>query len=151
SPFGFPIPSAWCAVGLGHFWILLSYSHSPVRTQIQHLSNLDDAAWHNLRRSWGYCLLAATQGATLWGLADYSADTYMVAPLLAGAASILVHQGIIRESPLYFVVGGLEVALALHMDFLIPSYLPKDDVIWVLLGFWACAVVSMQTFKAKAP
>jgi hypothetical protein len=149
SPFDFPMPSAWCALGLGHFWILLSYARSPLRTQIQRLANLDDASWHGLRRAWGRCLLAATQAAMCWGLADYSSDTYMVAPLLVGGASILVHQGIIRQSPSYLIIGALEVALALHMDFLIPSYLPREQVVWVLLLIWACALSASDFLKLE--
>src|SRR5437763_11613979 len=124
------MPSAWCAVGLGHFWILLSYARSPLRTWTQRVSKLDDPAWNSLRHSWGRCLLAGTQGAVILGLMDYSANTFMVAPLLAGAATIFIHQGIIllsRESAnsltpiagrkslsrgvIYIVVGALELEI----------------------------------------
>ncbi|HEX3720751.1 MAG TPA: hypothetical protein VH595_22605 [Verrucomicrobiae bacterium] len=142
SPFENPMLGAWCALALGHFWILLSYERSPVRTFIQRLAKLDDPSWDSLRRTWGYCLLAGTQGATVWGLMDYAADTFMVAPLLAGAATILIHQGILRGAAVYFIAAGVEFALALHMDFLIPSYLPKDDIIWVLLAIWLVLLFS---------
>jgi hypothetical protein len=149
SPFDYPMPSAWCALGLGHFWILLSYARSPLRTFIQRLAKLDDPSWDSLRRSWGRCLLAATQGATLWGLVDYSANTFMVAPLLAGAATIFMHQGILRRSPLYLIVAGVELAVALHMDFFIPSYLSKDDIIWVILGIWLAVLVAFEFLPRK--
>ena len=149
SPFDHPMPSAWCALGLGHFWILLSNERSPLRTFIQRLAKLDDAAWASLRQSWGRCLLAATQGATLFGLADYPANTLMVAPLLAGAATIFIHQGIIRRSALYLIVAGMELAAALHADFLIPSYLPKDDIIWALLGIWLALLAAFEFLPRK--
>ena len=149
SPFDNAMPSAWCALGLGHFWILLSYARSPLRTFIQRLAGLDDPAWNSLRRSWGRCVLAATQGATLWGLLDYSANTFMVAPLLAGAATIFIHQGILRRSPLYLVVAGLELTAALHMDFLIPSYLPKDSIIWVILAIWLALLAAFEFLPRK--
>jgi len=136
SPFDNPMPAAWCALALGHFWILLSYARSPLRTFIQRLARLDDPHWHSLRRYWGLFLLAATQGVTFLGLADYARDTYMVAPLLAGTATILLHQGGIRRSALYLVFAAVEFTLALHIDFLIPSYLPKNQIIWTLLGLW---------------
>src|SRR5262249_32654337 len=60
SPFDYPMPSAWCALGLGHFWILLSYARSPFRPIAQGLAMLTDRSWDSLRRSWGFCLLAAT-------------------------------------------------------------------------------------------
>ena len=136
SPFGHPVPAAWCALGLGHFWILTSYARSPLRTGIQRLARLDELPWHSLRHYWGLFLLAATQVVTALGVADYARDTYLVAPLLAGAATILLHQGCLRRSPLYLVLAAAEFLLALHTGFLIPSYLPQVDVIWVLLGLW---------------
>jgi hypothetical protein len=149
SPFDYPMPAAWCALGVGHFWILLSYARSPVRTFIQRLAGLDDSAWHSLRRSWGRCLLAATQGVVAWGIADYSTNTLTVAPLLAGAASIFIHQGILRGSPFYLIAAAMELAAALHMDFLIPSYLPQDEIIWVLLVIWLGLLVAFDFLRGK--
>ena len=149
SPFDNPMPSAWCALGLGHFWILLSNERSPLRTFIQRLAKLDDAFWASLRQSWDRCLLAATQGATLWGLMDYSSNTFVAAPLLAGAATIVIHQGIIRGSPLYLIVAGLELAVALHMDFFIPSYLPKDNIIWFILAIWLALLAAFEFLPRK--
>ena len=149
SPFDNPVPGAWCALGLGHFWILLSYARSPLRTFIQRLAGLDEASWLSLRRSWGRCLLAATQGAALWGLTDYTANTFMAAPLLAGAATIFIHQAILRGDSRYQIVAGLELAAALHIDFLIPSYLPKGDIIWVLLAIWLGLLAAFEILRGK--
>ena len=195
SPFRHPMPSAWCATGLGHFWILLSYARSPLRTLIQRIARLDDDAWHSLRLNWGRCLLAATQTATFFGSGDYASNTYMVAPLLAGAATIFIHQGIIRmlqsamepltharavgtrstASPIspeesdavervptaaergrarrrgvaYLILGSLELLAALHMDFLIPSYLDKHYVIWAILGLWLTMLIAHQFLPRK--
>jgi len=149
SPFGYPMPGAWCALALGHFWIVASHARSPLRTAIQRLAKMDDAAWNSLRRSWGLFLAVAVQGVTLWGIADYSADTKMVAPLLAGAATILIHRGIIRRSPLSFVIAALELVAALHIDFLIPSYLPRDHVIWAVLGAWFSLLAAYRFLPGK--
>lgn len=151
SPFHYPMPAAWCALALGHFWILVSYARSPLRTFIQRLARLDDPRWHSLRHYWGLFLLAATQGVTWLGIADYASDPYQVAPLLAGAATIILHQGWIRRSAIYLIIAGTEFALALHAGFLIPSYLPKDAVIWALLGLWLAllAVAEAQPGKAE--
>ncbi len=134
SPFERPLPAAWMAILAAQFWIVLSYERSPLRTGIQRLSKLDDPAWHRLRRSWGICLLVAVHGAGLWGLFDPSARSQWVAPLVVGVASVLLHQGILRRSAAYLAIAGLELGLALHLDFLIPSWLGKDQIIWVLLA-----------------
>jgi len=149
SPFDAPMAAAWCALVLGHFWILLSYERSPLRTIIQRLAELDDTSWDSLRRSWGYCLLAATQGAVLWGLAAFPGNPLMVAPLLAGAASIFIHQGILRRSPGYLMVAGVQLMVALHLDFFIPSYVPKDAIIWVGLGGWLGLLVAFESLSGK--
>src|SRR5439155_11064153 len=75
SPFVFPIPSAWCAIGLAHFWILLGYARSPARTFIQRIGQLQDSSWQSLRSSWSIGLLMAAQAATIWGLTDFSSNT----------------------------------------------------------------------------
>jgi hypothetical protein len=149
SPFDHPMPAAWCALGLGHFWILLSNERSPLRTLIQRLARLDDPAWNSLRQSWGYCLLAATQGAVLWGLVEFPGKPLMVAPLVAGAASIFIHQGILRRSPSYLIVAGGQLIAALHLDFIIPSYVPKDAIIWVGLGCWLSLLTAFEALAGK--
>ena len=149
SPFDAPMAAAWCALVLGHFWILLSYERSPLRTLIQRLAALDDPSWDALRLSWGYCLLAATQGAALWGLVDSSNNPLMVAPLLAGAASIFIHQGILRRSAGYLTVAGVQLMVALHLDFFIQSYVPKDAIIWVGLGAWLGLLAALDSLPGK--
>jgi hypothetical protein len=173
SPFNYPMPSAWCAIGLGHFWILLSYARSPLRTLIQRIAKLSDDAWHSLRLNWGRCLLAATQTATFFGIGDYASNTYMVAPLLAGAATIFIHQGIIRMLRIellnevgtrstaaergraprrgiaYLILGSLELLAALHMDFLVDSYLEKHYIIWAILGLWLAMLIIHQFLPRK--
>lgn len=149
SPFSYPMPGAWCALGLGHFWILLGHARSPLRTFLQRLAGLDDAAWRSLARAWSLCLLAATQGTIAWGMVDYSSNTFMVAPLLAGAASFLIHLAILQRSTIYVLVAALELVSALHADFLIPSVLPRGQIIWALLGIWLALLIVAQLASGK--
>lgn len=142
SPFGCPIPAAWCAVALSHFWTLASHQRSPLRTAIQRMAAIGEPEWFTLRRSWGLFLIVACQGAVLWGILDYARDPRGVAPLLLGAASVLIHHGVIRRSPIYFAMGGIEIVLALHAGFFIPSYLPREHVIWALLGIWLLGLIA---------
>lgn len=133
SPFDYPLQSTWYGIGLAHFWILFSTRRSPLRTAIQRLAAIEEAQWFTLRRSWGVCLQVAVQGLVLWGLTDWESNSLLVAPLLAASASVLLHHGLIRRSPVYFVIAGLQLLLALHMDFLVASWLPEDYVIWTVL------------------
>jgi hypothetical protein len=137
SPFDFPMPSAWCAVGLGHFWLLFCSRPSPIRTFLQRMGAIDDALWQSLQSTWGLFLLAATQCCLLWGLTDYTAHTYQIAPLLLGGASLLIHQGVIRRQAAFFVWAAVELLAALHADFFVASYLHRADVVWAVLAVWA--------------
>ena len=149
SPFHYPVNSAWCAIVFGHFWTMLSYERSPIRTAIQEMSRLNDETWHNLRRGWGYFLLAATQVSMVWGLMHFIYDGYMVAPLLAGGATIFLHQGIIKRSPGYYGAAAFEFLLALHAGFLVPSWLPKEYVIWCVILMWAVMLAVHELIRKK--
>jgi hypothetical protein len=151
SPFDYPMPGAWCAIVLGHFWIVVSHTRSPLRSGIQQLARLEDEAWLSLRHYWGLSLLVVTQGAVAWGIADYAANTRMVAPLLAGAATVLIHQGAIRRSMVSLILAAVELVVALHMDFLIPSYLPKEYVIWAFVIIWLGVLITHEFLREKIP
>jgi hypothetical protein len=49
----------------------------------------------------------------------------------------------------YLILGSLELLAALHMDFLIPSYLDKHYVIWAILGLWLTMLVIHQLVPRK--
>jgi hypothetical protein len=142
-----PIAAASSAIALAHVWTLLSNQRSPLRTLVQQIGRIDGPDWFGLRRSWGVCLLIASHVAVLWGLLEslgldaFDPRERLAAPLLLGAASILIHQGIIRRSAVYILLAVIEIVLALHADFVINSYLPKDKVVWVILGLWAAGLV----------
>jgi hypothetical protein len=136
------VPAAWCAVGLAHFWTVATAQRSPLRSFLKRLAALDAPAWLDLRASWGRFLLAASQAVVLLGaLQAASADTYAVAPLLVGGASVFVHHAVLYSSPWRGKAGVILLALALHADFALPSYLRRDDVVSALLLIWAALLL----------
>ena len=149
-----PIAAAWCAIGLSHFWTLVSHQRSPLRTAVLRLGRIDGPDWFRFRRSWGVFLLVGTHVATLWALCESFgamwfprsvAKELLAAPLMLGTASVLVHLGVIRRSVVYFGLAVVEIVLALHSEFLgIESYLPRERVIWVILGLWAVGLVAWE-------
>ncbi|MBI3550068.1 MAG: hypothetical protein HY078_13605 [Elusimicrobia bacterium] len=144
SPIDHPMASAWCAVALGHFWMLVSTQPSPIKAFLQRVGNIGEEQWLALRHSWGNFLLFATQGVLAWGLLDFSSDTYMVAPLLLGGASLLIHQGLIRGSAPLFVLAAIEAMAALHADFLVPSWLPRRYVVSAVLAIWSSLLLGSE-------
>ncbi len=141
SPFRHPVAAAWAAIGMAHFFTLASVQRSPLRTGIQRLAAIDAPGWHALRRPWGLCLLVASQAMALYGVLEDG--RLMVAPLILGAASVLAHQGILRQSRIYSMLAQAEIAIALHVGLLgIPSYLPPAQVVWAILGLWAALLVA---------
>jgi hypothetical protein len=149
SPFCYPVNAAWCAIISSHFWTLLSYERSPVRTAIQRLAEINDESWSNLRRGWGWALLFATQVAMIWGLINCGNAPCMAAPLLLGGASIFIHQGIIKRSSFYYGLAAFEILLALHADFVIKSWLPKEYVIWSVVLIWTVLIGVHENLRRK--
>ncbi len=142
SPFKAPVASAWCAIGMAHFYTIASLQRSPLRTAIQRLAGLDADGWQALRRPWGMCLLVAAHGMAFWGILDFASHPKMVAPLILGAASVLIHQGILRGSRLYPLIAQMEIAVALHAGFVVDSVLVPRAVVWALLGLWTAMLVA---------
>ncbi len=150
SPFSHPAEAAACAVAMAHFWTLASTRRSPLRTAIQRLAGLDEAAWFALRRPWGVCLLVGSHLAVGWALLHWEARPLAFAPLLLGAASVALHHGILRGSALYHWIARIEIAVALHADFLgIESFLPRIHVVWALLGIWAALLAAHQALRSR--
>lgn len=147
SPFDAPMAAAWCAIGLAHFWTLVSDRRSPLRAAIERLAALDANQWVELRRIWGVCTLVATHAAVLWGLSEWREASRMVAPLIAGVATVVVHQGVIRGSSVYGLIAGAELLVALHADFLVDSYLDRDRILWVVLGVWGALLIAQWALR----
>jgi len=153
SPFEDKLPAAWCAILVAHFWTVASDRRSPLQSALRKLSALDEAGWTSLRVGLGRSVLAASQVAALVGLADYATDSYALAPLLLGAASVFIHHAILRppglERQVYAVFAGLQCATALHADFFVPSHLPRDQVVFVLLGLWGLLLLLGEALRER--
>jgi hypothetical protein len=137
SPFDHPIPAAWMALAVTHFFIAASAPRSPLGSWIRKIGHIEPEAWINLRQYWGYCLLGASQVVIFLGLLNYQSNSYQVALLLVAAASIFIHLGLVSQVRWYFQAAVVELVFALHADFMLPSYLPRQHVVWVLLILWA--------------
>jgi hypothetical protein len=142
SPFTHPVASAWCAIAVAHFYTIASIHRSPLRTAIQRLAGVDADGWQALRRPWGLCLLVAAHGMALWGILDFGAHPKMVAPLIIGAATVMIHQGILRGSRAYSLIAQAEIAVALHAGILVESILAPQYIVWALLGLWAAILIA---------
>jgi hypothetical protein len=64
---------------------------------------------------------------------------------------LLIHLGVLRQSPLCFLAAALQGLAAVHMDFIFPSYLPKDQVVWVLTILWAALVLGYPRLRQRVP
>ena len=139
-----PMPAAWCAVGSpisgpwrapgGRRCAHPPGGGGPATTPGSACARPGDgSSWR--RRS----------SSCSWACSTMHADTYMVAPLLLGAASVLVHQGVLYASLAWSAAASS--SLALHADFFVPSTLPRDDVVWALLVIWAGLVLAARALR----
>ena len=99
------------------------------------------------------CLLIGVHVTAWWGLAESlgfagfaatASSEKLAAPLLLGAASVLIHMGFIRQSAWYFRAAIVEILLAVHAGFLVESYLPRDQVVWAILVLWMSGLLAWQ-------
>ncbi len=158
SPFDFPMAGAWTALGAAHLLILLSYQQSPLRSFIQDLGGIGAEEWHAHRRQWGLFLTAAVHVAVLSGLLqDYSTHSLETTPLLLALATVLLHQAVIGApwAKAYYVLAGLEILAALHLDFFLPAgapgLIPAKQVVWYLLTPWLAAALLWSRLKEWVP
>ncbi|MHC4200664.1 MAG: hypothetical protein ACYSU0_11785, partial [Planctomycetota bacterium] len=144
SPFRFPVAAAWTAVLVSHLFLVVWSRHSPVRAALQGLGKLESEEWEKLRRTWGHVLLWASAVVAVFALADHASDPYAVAPLLAAVASLFLHTGVVGGAKgrvkVYLLAAGAIFAVALHADFILPSYLGGKYVVWAVLALWAVLV-----------
>jgi hypothetical protein len=154
SPFTFPMAAAWTAIVLAHLLVLLSYQQSPLRSFIQYIGSIGAEEWHEQRRQCGLFLIIATHVVVVSGLLQgYRTHSADLTPLLAALTSVLVHLVIVGVpwAGLYRIIAAIELVLALHVDFLLPSGLsgliPARQVVWFLLASWLGGALFWQRVK----
>ncbi|HBP21151.1 MAG TPA: hypothetical protein DEA08_25610, partial [Planctomycetes bacterium] len=146
SPFDHPVAGAWLGLGLSHAFVIATGGPSPLRTFLQWISGLDSASWHDQRRAVGALTLIATCVVMLLG-AWRAPQPQLVAPLIFGLATIFAHHGAVTGYGWQRTVAFLLTLAALHGDFVLPSYLDKDSVLWILLAAWGCAAVAYDGLR----
>jgi len=151
SPFEAPVAGAWAAVLIAHAFIVLWSQSSPVRGAFQRITRLGNEAWAALANVWAHVFVWAATVAVVAGLAGRGADSRAVAPLLAATASLFAHQGIRARFTPYIALAGILGAAALHADFLLNSYLPREQVVWAVLALWAVLVGGDALWRRWAP
>jgi len=151
SPFDYPVAAAWTGIVLVHFIVLSMIRRSPIRTILQEIGQMDGPTWQSLRSVWGHVLIWAVHIVILVALTRWNLNTYIFAPLLIGAASLFAHQGSVSSTRFYLGLAGLLAAVAVHADFLMPSYLGRLDVIWVILGLWAALLAGTRLINRWIP
>ena len=148
SPFDYPVNGAFCAIILGHLWIASGYPKVVIAAFMQQLIRLGGEKWLALRHSWGVFIAVAVHIAVGWGIFNYT-NPHLVAPLLLGVASISLHLGFLKKSPTFFGIAGLEILLAVHADFLVPSWLDKDYIIWLFIAIWTIILVGLELLRKR--
>lgn len=147
-------PLAWCFAPVvlprtvwllvcAHLWLGLIASPA-VRRRL--IGELDGAS---VREFWQGFACAVSQFAVLGVVVYGGLSSYASAPLLAGAASVLMHAGATGGPRWLTRVALVETTIAIHLDFLTPSYLPQNLVIWVLLGCWAALLLVDGMWKGR--
>lgn len=138
SPFEHPGPAAWVALVVSHVFVVATGGPSPLRTFLQWISGLDGTTWHAQRRSVGMVTLVAT--CVVVALGAWRAESPLeVAPLVFGLATIFLHHGAVTGLAWQRSTAFLLTLAALHADFFLESYVPREAVRWILVAAWACA------------
>ncbi len=148
SPFSAPVAAAWCAVGFCHLVLVAASRGSWLADLARDWCGSDAESWLRLRRAWGTTLFFAVAIAIGWALARTD-DSLTMAPLLAGLATISAHLAMIRRSSAWWIATVALALIALHLDALVPSWLPLDHVAWILLGAWLVLLVLGQRLAAR--
>ncbi|MBL4850099.1 MAG: hypothetical protein JKY65_31610, partial [Planctomycetes bacterium] len=146
SPFESPVRGAWLALGVSHVFVVATGGPSPLRTFLQWISGLTGAEWHQQRRGVGMLTLVATCALVLLGV--FRAESpQQVAPLVLGMATIFIHHGAVTGLAWQRTIAFTLTLGALHLDFVLPSYLPADAVQWIVLAGWGCAALGYSGLR----
>lgn len=147
SPFQHMDRAALIGVLLAHFWIAFAAYRSPLRAGLMRLGAIAEDDWRGHARIWSVVLLAAVH--VLFALAViYAQDASPVfAPLLFGLVTVIWHVASGFRSSGVFVLGAVELLLALHADFFVTSGLEKRFVVWSVLLCFVVLLVARRVLE----
>ncbi|MCC6809859.1 MAG: hypothetical protein IT381_20695 [Deltaproteobacteria bacterium] len=146
SPFQHMGMAALVGMGLAHFWIAFAAYRSPLRSGLMRLGAVSLEAWPSHAWVWSVTLLTAVH--VLFALAiGFSPDaSALFAPLLFGLVTVVWHLASGWRSSGVFVLGGIELLLALHAAFLVASPIEKGFVVWTVLACFAVLLAGRRLF-----
>jgi hypothetical protein len=152
SPFENAVSGAWVAIAVAHGSGVALLGSSPVASCIRTISKAGAEVWSEAVRSWTAVVAFLSHFAVAWGIADASAGASLeVAPLAFGVSTVSIHFAWLLRSRFLAFLGLLEVLSALHADFLVPSWLERDHVVWAVLAMWAAVLMIARRAPGIVP
>jgi len=137
------LPATVWLLALGHVWLGLVASPALRRWLV------GDTFADQVAPLWRGFACAASQVVVLWIVLGGKLGSHASAPLLAGAASILIHAAAANGARWLSALALVEVVVSIHLDFLTPSHLPRSMVIWVLLGLWGALLLADKLLRGR--
>ncbi|MDZ4815972.1 MAG: hypothetical protein SGI71_06860 [Verrucomicrobiota bacterium] len=141
SPFINPVRGGFAALVIAHFWISFAQRPSPALNFFRELIALPEDHWLAMRRSWGRVLIVLVHIPVAWALTEYPARPLLMAPLIAGLASVVLARALAVRSKVCLVIGMFDILIALHADFLVESYIDRKIIIFILLAIWTAVLL----------
>jgi len=140
SPFEAPDRAALTAAALAHLLLAAFGRRSPLRSLLRSLLGSDESTWSGIAASWGTIAVVGAQVMALTGALSETGRPLLVAPVVAAAASVLVHAAALTKSPLLLGLAISELLLAAHAGLVVESALPGRHAVWAVLAIWACLI-----------
>jgi hypothetical protein len=137
------LPATVWLLALAHIWLGLIASPTLRRCLV------GDTFADQVAACWRGFACVASQVVVLWIVLNGGLGSHASAPLLAGAASVLIHAAATSGTRWLGGIALVEMVVSIHLDFLTPSHLPRSMVIWVLLGLWAALLLTDKLLRGR--
>ncbi|HPG30767.1 MAG TPA: hypothetical protein PLQ81_08290, partial [bacterium] len=137
SPFDRIIPGCWIGAAIYHLFVSLTMYENPVGNLLRKISGLNKIDFTEISIVWSRWIAAAVNILTLLGLSNFQSDSYSAAPLLFAGSSIFLHQNYFDKLNFYKIAAAFQILTALHFDFISPSFIKKNYILWIILTAFA--------------